>query len=173
MLYVLLVLALLIVVILIAAARKPDRVHYERSLNIAAPPDRILPHLIDFHKWRAWSPYEKKDPEMQRTFSGANEGTGAKYAWNGNKNVGEGSMEIRQASPSLVKIDLRFVRPFNAVCVADFHLVPTNGGTTVTWAMDGPNPFSSKLMSVFMDFDKLIGKDFENGLKDLNSAATR
>jgi hypothetical protein len=165
--WILIALLIIIVIILMAAAVKSDKVHYERSAIINAAAERILPHIDDFHAWMAWSPYEKLDPAMQRMYTGAARGVGAKYAWSGNKKGGEGSMEILEISSSKVKIDLRFIRPFKNDCIAHFHLEPQGGATKVTWSIDGPSPFPSKVMSLFIDFDKLVGKDFEQGLADL------
>lgn len=165
--WILIALTVVIVIILMAAAVKPDKAHYERSTIVHASPERILPHIGDFHAWMAWSPFEKLDPAMQRTYSGAERGVGAKYAWSGNKRAGEGSMEVLEVTPGKVKIDLRFIRPFRNDCISHFHLDPQDGATKVTWSLDGPNPFLSKVMGLFIDFDKLIGKDFAQGLADL------
>ena len=108
-LYILIGLVVIIAAILITASTKPGTVHYERSTVINAPPERILPHLVDFQKWAAWSPWEKVDPGMKRSYSGAMSGRGAKYAWSGNGKAGEGSMEVMEVTPNAVKVDLRFI----------------------------------------------------------------
>ncbi len=164
LLYFLLGLVAIIVIILIAAAMKPDTVHYERSTVINASPEKILPHLTDFHKWMSWSPWEKLDPNMKRDYLGAAQGSGAKYGWSGNGKAGEGTMEILSASSSGVKIDLRFVRPFKSDCITHFHFIPHSNSTQVRWTMDGPQLFAGKVFGLFMNMDKMIGKDFESGL---------
>ena len=169
LLYILLGLAVIIAGLLIAASMKPNTVHYERSTVINASPEKILPHLTDFHKWIPWSPWEKLDPNMKREFIGAAQGVGAKYGWSGNGKAGEGTMEIQEASNSGVKIDLRFVRPFKNDCITHFHFAPQGNATNVRWTMDGPNLFMGKVMGVFMDMDKMIGKDFESGLAGLKT----
>ncbi len=171
LLYILLGVAALIAIVLIAASRKPGTVHYERSIAINASPERILPHLVDFHNWATWSPWEKLDPTMKREFSGAQSGPGAKYFWSGNGRAGEGTMEILEASNAGVQIDLRFVKPFKSDCVSWFRLVPQGGGTTVMWTMDGPNLLMGKLMGIFINMDKMVGKDFETGLVRLKEQA--
>ena len=173
LLYILLGLAILIAIILIVASTKPDMVHYERVTIIHAPTDRILPHIVDFHKWAVWSPWDKMDPAMKREYTGAAQGVGAKYGWNSKGRPGEGSMEIREVSTSAVKVDLRFVRPFKNDCIATFHFAPQGNATNVRWTMDGPNLFMGKVMSVFMNMDKMIGKDFEAGLADLKAQAEK
>ena len=173
LLYILIGLAVVIVGILIVASLKPNTVRYERSAVINASPEKILPHIADFHNWKAWSPWEKKDPGMKRDYSGVPKGVGAKYGWNGNNAVGEGTMEIVETSTNMVKIDMRFVKPFKNDCVVTFHFTPTGNATTVRWAMDGPNLFVGKVMSVFMDMDKLIGKDFEAGLAGLKAVVEK
>jgi len=156
------------------ASTRPDTFSVERSTTIQAPPDRIYPYLADFHQWRAWSPWEKLDPAMKRTFSGAASGKGAVYAWEGDKAVGSGRMEIRSARPaSSVDLQLDFLAPFEAHNTASFTVVPQNGATAVTWTMQGPMPFVSKVMSVFVSMDQMIGKDFEAGLANLKAAAEK
>jgi hypothetical protein len=171
--YILIGVAVLIAALLINAARRPDTVHYERSIAINAAPSAILPHITDFRKWSDWSPWEKLDPGMKREFSGAQSGAGAKYCWSGNGKAGEGSMELLGASDDGVQIDLRFVRPFRNECTTWFRMAPQGVGTKVTWTMDGPNTFMGKLMGTFINMDKMVGKDFETGLADLKTLAER
>jgi hypothetical protein len=166
--------AALVAVPLLLASRKPDVFRVQRSLRIAAPPDRIFPWLQDFQRWQQWSPYEVKDPAMRRTHSGAASGPGAIYEWNGNKNVGSGRMEILQAAvPSRLLIDLQFITPFRNHCTATFTLAGDGNATTVTWEMQGPALFMSKLMQVFMDMDRMVGRDFEVGLASLEALAEK
>ena len=162
------VLAVAIAVVLILAATKPDTFRIERSATIKAPADKIFAVLNDFHQWGGWSPWEHKDPEMKRTFSGSETGKGAIYAWDGNNNVGSGQMEIVEVTtPSKVVIKLDFFRPFEAHNTAEFTMLPQGNATNVHWVMHGPATFMSKVMGVFMNFDKMVGKDFEAGLANL------
>ena len=172
------VLVVAIAIILILAATKPDRFSFQRATTVKAPPEKIFPLINDFHQWGTWSPYETKDPAMKRSYGGAASGKGAVYAWEGNKNVGSGRMEILEAtSPSTVVIQLDFLKPFEAHNTAEFTMLPqggaTNIGTIVTWAMYGPAPFMSKMMQVFMNIDNMIGKDFEAGLANLKKLAEK
>jgi len=156
------------------AATKPDHFRIQRSATLKAAPERIFPLINDFGRWGAWSPYEKKDPAMKRTFSGPAAGPGAIYAWDGNKDVGQGRMEITQAAaPTLVALKLDFVKPFEAHNRVDFTLKPKGDATEVTWAMHGPMPFLSKVMTVFFDMDQMVGKDFEAGLASLKALAEK
>jgi uncharacterized protein YndB with AHSA1/START domain len=162
---------LLTVAVLGFAATKPDAFRVERTISIKAPPERIFALINDLQSWSAWSPYETKDPDMARRFSGAAAGKGAVYEWDGDRNVGQGRMEITDsAAPSLVVIKLDFARPFEAHNVAAFTMRPDGDSTIVTWAMYGPNPYVSKLMGTFFDMDKMIGNDFEAGLVNLKVA---
>jgi hypothetical protein len=146
----------------------------KRSLDIRAPADRLFPHVADFNAWPAWSPYEKRDPAMKRRFSGKPSGVGAVYEWDGNRNVGQGRMEILESTPpSKVRIDLKFMKPFKAHNVAEFTFDPHGRDTTVTWAMRGPTTFMSRVMGLFIDMDKMIGKDFEAGLQNLKAIAEK
>jgi uncharacterized protein YndB with AHSA1/START domain len=167
-------LAAAVAAILIIAATKPDSFRVERRIVINAPPEKVFPLINDFHAWPVWSPWERKDPAMRRTHSGAPSGKGAVYAWEGNKNVGHGRMEIMESSPpSRVAIQLDFLKPFEAHNIAEFSLDPGNGTTVVIWAMHGPNHFCAKLMGTVMSMDKMVGKDFEQGLANMKAAAER
>jgi uncharacterized protein YndB with AHSA1/START domain len=164
--------ALAVAIVLILAIRKPDTFRVQRVATIKAPAESIFSLINDFHRWASWSPWENKDPAMKRTFSGADRGKGAVYAWDGNKNVGSGRMEILDTSvPSKIVIKLDFFKPFEGHNTAEFTMLPqgdaTNVGTIVTWAMYGPAPLMSKMMQVFMNIDNMIGKDFEAGLANL------
>jgi len=162
------VIAVAIAVILILAATKPDTFRIERSTTINAPAEKIFAVLSDFHQWTGWSPWEHKDPALKRNFSGAERGKGAIYGWEGDKNVGTGRMEILEANaPSKLVIKLDFFKPFEAHNTAEFTMLPQGNATNVHWVMHGPAPFMSKVMGVFMSFDKLVGKDFEAGLANL------
>jgi hypothetical protein len=179
------VLAIAVAVVLILAAQKPNEFRIERGAVIQAPPERIFPLIDDFHQWQAWSPWEGRDPELKRTYEGER-GQGAVYAWDGNRNVGAGRMEIvNSRAPSNVVIKLDFLKPFEAHNTAEFTMLPrggaanaggnvsTNVGTDVTWAMHGPAPLVHRVMQVFMNMDRMIGKDFEAGLANLKQAAER
>jgi uncharacterized protein YndB with AHSA1/START domain len=164
----------LIAGVLVFAATKPDTLRVQRSTTIKAPPAKIFPLINDFRLWGSWSPYEKKDPAMKRTFSGAATGKGAIYEWQGNKDVGQGRMEIADtAPPSKVALKLNFVTPFEAHNTVEFRLEPKGESTLVTWDMQGPAPFVSKVMQVFIDMDNMVGKDFEVGLANLKMIAER
>ena len=157
---------------LIYAATRPDSFRVERTATINAPPERIFPLINDFQRWGAWSPYEKKDPGMKRTMSGVPSGKGAVYEWDGNKEIGQGRMEIVESvPPSRVTLTLDFTRPFEAHNIVDFTLEPRGNSTQVTWAIHGPSPFISKVMSIVLNMDKMIGKDFEAGLAALKTVS--
>jgi uncharacterized protein YndB with AHSA1/START domain len=162
------VLAIAIAIILVLAATKPGTFSVRRATTVKAPPERIFPLINDFHQWGSWSPYENKDPAMKRSFSGAADGKGAVYGWEGNKNVGSGRMEILDTSePSKIVIKLDFFTPFEGHNTAEFTMLPQGDATNLTWLMHGPASFMSKVMQVFINLDKMIGKDFEIGLANL------
>lgn len=164
------VLVLAVAAILIYAALQPDHFRIERSITVEAPPDQVYPLIADFRAWGRWSPWEKKDPAMKRTFSGPDSGTGAAYAWEGNKDVGSGRMEITEATaPGKVVIRLEFLKPFQATNTAEFTLEAQRSTTMVNWAMYGKANFLSKLMCVFMSMDRMVGPDFEAGLANLKA----
>ncbi len=165
-----LILAVAIAAVLVLAMTKSGTLRVQRSIDIQAPPERIFPLISDFHQWVHWSPYERKDPEMKRTYEGAANGEGAVYAWNGDKNVGSGRMEILEASaPEKIVIKLDFFTPFEGHNTAEFTMLPQGDGTHVTWLMHGPARFMTRLIQVFMNLDNMIGKDFEAGLANLKT----
>jgi hypothetical protein len=168
----LLVLAGLVGGLLLYAATRPDTFRVERHVLINRPAGDIFPLIENFHEWTKWSPWEDLDPELRRTYRGADRGKGAIYEWEGNSRAGKGHMEIiRSDAPTHITLDLSFIRPFKAENAASFDLDPQTGGTDVTWAIYGPLPFVSKLMGLFVSMDRLVGKDFEKGLNRLKLAA--
>jgi uncharacterized protein YndB with AHSA1/START domain len=158
--------------VLIYAATQSDDFRVQRARTMQAPPDKIFALLNDFRNWRGWSPWEKLDPALQRKYSGAEAGRGAVYEWEGNKKVGQGRMEITESSPpSRVLIKLDFIKPFEGHNVTEFSFIPRGAGADVTWTMTGPRPFMMKVMGTFCNMDKMIGKDFETGLANLQALA--
>jgi hypothetical protein len=176
MLKILIAIAIILVVailgVLAYAATRPDTFRVQRSASIKASPEKIFPLINDLQVWRGWSPYEKKDPDMQRRYSGPAAGKGAHYAWDGNKEIGAGSLEIIESVPSSkIAMRLDFVRPFESTNRADFTLEPNGDSTTVTWAMTGPLTLMFKLVHMVFNFDRMVGSDFEAGLADLKTLA--
>jgi hypothetical protein len=168
---ILLILAAAIAAVLVVAALKPSNFRIERAATFErhAPAD-IYPLLADFQHWREWSPWESLDPGMKRTYSGADQGVGAVYAWDGNRKVGSGRMEIVEARPGeLVRLKLDFLAPMKARNMTDFILARQGNGTRVTWSMYGPSPYMSRLFGTFVSIDKLVGQDFQRGLVNLQA----
>jgi hypothetical protein len=169
-----LTLVALIGLVLLFALTRPDSFSVERRISMKAPPDKVFGLVNDFHHWPEWSPWEKLDPGMKRMHSGANSGVGAVYAWEGNDKVGAGRMEITAAqAPGQVDIKLDFLRPFASGNTTRFQLKAQGDGTEFVWTMQGPMPYISKLMSVFVSMDKMIGPDFERGLANLKAVAEK
>jgi hypothetical protein len=166
-------LAVILAVILIYASTKPNVFRVERSLQIHAAPESIAVYVADFHKWAEWSPWEKLDPAMKRTFSGSTSGKGAVYEWNGNDKVGSGRMEILDVVASKIIIKLDFITPFEGHNTTEVRFNSENGSTTLTWAMYGPSRYLSKVLGIFFNMDKIIGKDFETGLQNLKSVTEK
>lgn len=159
---------ILFIGVLLFAASRPDTFVIERSIDIQAPPQVIYPLINDLHNFPLWSPYDNVDPAMRRSFSGAPNGQGAVYAWQGNAQVGSGRLEIIEAIPySRVVMTLDYVEPIVAHNMSEFTLQPSGNQTKVTWRMHGPAPFLSKVMSLFFSIDNTIGPQFELGLANL------
>jgi uncharacterized protein YndB with AHSA1/START domain len=160
--------------LLLFAATRPDNFSMQRSTAIAAPPDRVFALINDLKGFNTWNPWALKDPTSKLSYEGSNTvGVGAAYTWQGSS-TGAGRMEITEsAAPEKITAKLEFKEPMSTTNRVEFKLVPQAGGTTVTWRMSGPMPFMSKLMSVFMSFDKMVGPDFEAGLANLKALAEK
>lgn len=172
LLYGIVVIVLIVAIFCVIVATRPGHYQVERSATINAPASVVYAQVNDFHKWDAWSPWAKIDPNMKTAYSGASAGTGAEYSWVGNKDVGEGRMTIVDSTPSsAIKIRLEFIKPFAAVNHTDFIFTPQGNSTNVKWTMSGDNNFVAKAFTMFMDMDKMIGNDFEKGLAQMKTVA--
>lgn len=167
------VLAALAAAVLIYASTKPDTFHVERSITIKAAPEKIFPLINDFRLWDAWTPYNK-DPAMKKTYSGNGSGKGAQYAWEGNKEVGKGEITISDTTPpNKLVFDLHMISPFEGRNVATISLTAAGESTKVTWALDDKHKLMHKTMTLFLNLDNMIGKDFETGLVKLKAIAEK
>jgi len=160
--------------VLAYAATQPDDFRIARSTTIQAPPEKIYPLMSDFRRGMEWSPYEKKDPDMKRRFSGAQSGKGAIYDFEGNGDVGAGRLEITEASPpSKVVLRLDMIKPFQGSNIIEYSILPKGNASEVTWAMHGQQPLLAKAICLFFNMDKMVGADFEQGLASLKAIAEK
>ncbi len=167
---ILLVIGALIAVFLIVVATRPGKFSVSRAITIAAPPATAFTEVDDFHRWQAWSPFEKLDPAMTRTHAGAASGVGAIYRWSGNSQAGEGSMTIVESRPhELIRIRLDFVRPLASQAEAVFTFANDGEATTANWTMHGESSFVCKAVGMFMSMDTMLGRQFEDGLAALKA----
>jgi hypothetical protein len=143
-----------------------------RSAVVTAEPARVHRLINDFHKWVEWSPWEDLDPQLQRSYSGADSGVGARYAWSGNRKAGAGSMEIIGSADREIGVRLDFLKPMKATNMVTFILDPVETGTEVTWRMTGKQTGLMGIIGKFIPMDKFVGRDFEKGLARLQQAAT-
>lgn len=172
MLPILLALAFIALIFIVVIAGRPDEFVVSRSAPISAPPERIFPHVNDLHKWEAWSPWAKLDPDAKHSFSGVDSGAGAVMAWDGNKKVGAGKMTITDSTPGeFIGFQLEFIRPFRAMNTAEFHFKSETGRSVVTWTMTGQSNFFFKIFGLFKNCDDMVGRDFEKGLAGLKAVA--
>lgn len=172
------ILGILVVVaigaILALASMQPDVFRVQRSATVNAPPERVFALVDDFRSWTKWSPFEKLDPAMKRTFGPTTAGKGGSYAWDGDRKAGAGRMAIvESASPTAIDIALHFERPMENDAKAMFRFSPKDGGTLVTWTMESPTPFAAKVMHVFFDAETMVGDAFAEGLADLKTLAEK
>jgi uncharacterized protein YndB with AHSA1/START domain len=170
---ILLVLAAAMAALLVYAATKPDTFAIERSVLIKAPPGKIYPLISDLKAFNTWNPFLAQDPAAKLSYEATTAGLGAGYAWNGDKS-GAGSMKVSEATePSKVAMQLHFTKPMEGHNLVVFSLKPQGEATQVTWAMSGPMPYVSKLMTTFMSMDKMVGGAFETGLASLKALAEK
>lgn len=169
---ILIALVVIVVGLVAVITLQPARYRVSRSTTIAAPAPVVFAQVNDFHKWSAWSPWEKIDPAMKRTYEGPPAGVGASYAWVGSREVGEGRMTIVESRPSdLIQVKLEFVKPFAGTSVAEFSFKPDGERTLVTWSMTGDKNFIAKAIHLVMSMDRMIGDQFDKGLAAMNTVA--
>jgi len=172
--YILIGIVVVLGLLAIIVAMQPAAFRLERQAAMAAPPAKVFAQVNDFHNWRNWSPWEKIDPNLQRNYEGATSGEGAKYHWLGNKQVGEGQMTITASRPNeLVNIKLEFLKPFRATNLTEFKFKPAGDGTTVTWTMTGERNFMMKAFGMLCSMDKIVGKQFDEGLANMKAVVER
>ena len=168
----LIALAAVVIVFVAIVAMQPSDFRVARTAVIAAPAPTVFAQVNDYRNWKAWSPYEKLDPAMKKTYEGAAAGTGAIYTWAGNERAGIGRATITESRPGeLIRIKLEFLRPFAATNTAEFTFKPEGDRTAVTWSLIGTRNFTLKALGLFMDMDKMVGGQFEEGLAQLKSVA--
>jgi Polyketide cyclase / dehydrase and lipid transport len=168
---VLLALAVVVAVLLAYAATKPDTFIVQRSALIAAPADKIFPLIQDLRAFNTWNPFARGDDNLKIEYQGAASGKGAAYTWQGEKS-GAGRMEVTNTiANSKVSLKLDFSKPFEAHNLVDFDIKPQGNGSQVNWAMHGPMPYISKLMTIFFSMDQAVGGEFEKGLQNLKAKA--
>ncbi len=163
-------LAVLLVVFLVVVATRPSEFRVQRSATMNASAPTVFAQVNELKKWEAWSPWAKMDPSMKQSYEGPAAGNGAVYKWDGNNQVGAGKITISESQPSeMVRFKLDFLRPFESTCTTIFTFKPEGNQTAVTWTMEGKNNFIGKAMSLFMDCDKMVGGQFEQGLAQMKS----
>ncbi len=168
---VIVVLAALVLGVLVA--KKPDEFRVTRTAMINAPTETIFSHVNNLHKWEAWSPWAKMDTDAKMAFQGPAEGVDAQFSWEGKK-TGQGSMIITESRPStFVQYRLEFLKPMKGTNTVEFSLRPEGNATEVSWTMYGPNTLMGKIMSVFMNCEKMVGDQYEEGLRNLKQVAEK
>ena len=173
--WILIAVAALVALFVVIVALQPSDFRIERRAAMAASAPAVFAQVNDLQNWRAWSPWEKLDPQLKRTYEGPAAGTGAQYAWAGNKDVGEGRMTIVESRPGeLVRIKLEFFKPFAATNTAEFSFAPDGkGGSAVTWSMSGQNNFVARAICLFVNMDRMVGGQFEQGLAQMKTVVEK
>lgn len=167
-------LVLVIAAVLIYASTKPDSFAMSRSMTINAPADKIFPMIESLREFNRWNPFLTPDPSVKLEYFGPERGVGAGHKWDGNREVGRGSIEITESHPnSNIAMKLHMLKPMAALNRVEFKLAPSGNGTAVTWTMQGRQPFIGKIMTLFIDCDKMVGKQFEKGLASMKALAEK
>ncbi len=168
---VLYILVALVVIILVLALIAPKSYDVFRTVDIDRPKNQVFEYLRFLKNQDEWSPWAKKDPNMFKKYTGTDGEVGCVSYWKGNKEVGEGQQEITRIIPGKrVDGELRFLKPWKST--SDCYLIADDGAhgkTKVTWGFSGKNKFPISIMMLFMNMDKMIGKDFEEGLASLKT----
>ncbi len=165
-------LAVLILGFVVVVALQPSEFRVDRKTAIAAPVADVFGQVNDLHKWEAWSPWAKLDPDAKISFEGPESGQGAAMSWSGNDKVGEGKMTVVESQPNAaVKLKVDFVKPFEGTSNSDFGFKPEGDGTAVTWTMSAHHSFLEKAFCLVMNGKKMIGDDMEKGLAQMKSVA--
>jgi hypothetical protein len=168
--YIAAIVVLAIIGLLAYAATLSNSFQVKRSLRISASPDKIFPLINNMRGMNRWNPFAEADPNIKITYTGPESGKGARYEWTGNSKVGEGSLEITDASaPSRVTLKLDMLKPMEGHNTVVFTLAPSSDGTDVTWAMSGERPFIGKVMGVVCNMDRMVGGQFDKGLAKLKA----
>jgi len=167
---ILIALLAIIAIFLIVVALQPSEFHVERTATMAAPPATVFDQVNDFHKWEAWSPWAKLDPNAKITFGGPPSGTGTIMTWAGNNQVGEGKMTLTESRPNeLVKINVDIVKPMEGSSTSEFAFKPGGDQTAVTWGMSGHQNFIAKAMCLVMNGKKMMSDIMDKGLANMKS----
>ena len=168
--YILIGLALVVIIFLVAVAMQPSEFRVTRTATVSAPSAKVFEQVNELRKWEAWSPWERKDPNMKKTYEGPPAGPGAIFRWAGDKNVGEGNLTITESRlPDFVRVKLQFLKPFPGTSDAEFTFKPEGERTLVTWSMVSGCNLVAKAFHLFVDMDKMLGTDFEKGLAGIKT----
>jgi len=156
--------------VLVVTARRPGAFRVERSVQVAAPPERLEPLISDLRRFNIWNPFAKNQP-VQITYTGPERGIGAGYDFVGSAAAGRGQLVIVDAAPGKVKMRLAMIAPIRCENELEFLLAPGADGTEVTWVMQGQSPFIAKLMGLVINTDRMVGREMETGLAALKAQA--
>jgi uncharacterized protein YndB with AHSA1/START domain len=165
------ILIVIVLIILVLGMIAPNDYKVERTVVIDKPRDVVFNKIKYLKNHDEWSPWAHKDPDMKKEFRGEDGEVGFVSAWEGNKDVGSGEQEIKKlVENERLESELRFLKPFKSTSDAYVNLTDVDGGTEVAWGFTGSNKFPINIMMMFMNMDKTVGKDFQEGLgrlKDL------
>jgi uncharacterized protein YndB with AHSA1/START domain len=168
--YLFLALVAIVGVLCVVIATRPEDFNVTRSATFNASPAAVFEQVNDLHKWDAWSPWIKLDPNAKSTFEGPTSGKGSKMSWDGNSDIGAGSMTIVESQPNeVVRIKLAFIRPFEGTSDVEMKVEPQGDQTKLTWSMSGKNNFIAKAIGLVMDCEKMCGDQFEQGLANMKA----
>ena len=163
-----LILAGIIITLALIGFLLPRAAHVERTIRIERPASMVYATVNSFALFPQWSPWQHLDPHMTQTTQGPREGVGAILVWSGNDKIGTGRQVITAstANQSVVS-DLTFGDM--APSTSALHLTATGPATTVRWTLDADMGFGPIGRYFGLILDGAVGKDFDNGLKNLKA----
>lgn len=161
---------LIIVAILGYAALRPAHYKISREILIKASPEIIFPHVNNSKMTYQWMPWQENYPGLEMVYSGPEAGVGSKSSWDSDTKMGKGeSLIIENKLNEYVKFQLSYYKPMEMVQIANIKLIPEGSDTKVVWEVDGQNNYIGRVVTIFMDMDKMIGTEFMKGLVNLKS----
>lgn len=151
-----------------------SKMNISREIIIHAEISKIFPYINNSKLSNSWMPWQDSDKDAVMVYSGPDEGVNSKTSWDSKGRMGKGEAIVIESRPNeLVKTKLIYTRPFKMSQLAQIALFQTENGVKVVWSVEAEKNFIFKIMSLFIDCDDMIGKQFDMGLVKLKNMLER